>query len=301
MKRVHLLKRSIPAVAAMFVVFCGMCGCAKQRARQEAAAEVIPVKTVAASPQTMQELLDYVANIKAQQEALVYPKVPGKVIEKLKEESDSVVKGEALVSLDRDEVGLTYAKAPVESPLSGIVARVMVDIGTNVTAQTPVAMVVDMDKVKVYLDVPEKYFSKISTGMHAAVKVDAYPDETFDGVVNTISPLMDVATRTAQVEIIIDNPGHKLRSGMYAKVKLVIQEYKDALAVLKEAVLGKDPQQYVYIVEDQKAVLRNVVTGIRQGAYLQIKEGLKAGDKVVIMGQQRLYEGAPVLVEENGR
>jgi HlyD family secretion protein len=212
-----------------------------------------------------------------------------------------VVKGEALVSLDRDEVGLTYAKAPVESPLSGIVARMMVDIGTNVTPQTPVAMVVDMEKVKVYLDVPEKYFSKVVAGMHAVVKVDAYPDETFDGVVNTVSPLMDVATRTAQVEIVIDNPGHKLRSGMYAKVKLVTQEYKDALAVLKEAVLGKDPQQYVYIVEEQKAVLKNVVSGIRQGPYLQIKEGLKAGDKVVIMGQQRLYEGAPVLVEENGR
>lgn len=288
-------------VLAVILIFPG--GCQKQSAnpKKDAGPEIIPVKVVTVVPQDMQELLDYVANIKAQQEVLVFPKVTGKIIEKIKQEGDPVVKAETIAFIDRDEVGLTFAKAPVESPISGIVGKVMVDIGSNVSSQTPVAMVVDMEKVKVYLDVPEKYLTRLTLGMHAAVTVDAYPGQSFDGVLEKINPVLDIATRTIQAEIIIDNKDHKLRSGMYAKVKLVTQEYKDALAVFKEAVLGKEPKQYVYIVDGQKAVLKEVATGLRQGGYLQVKEGIKAGDKVVIMGQQRLYEGAAVLVEENGK
>jgi membrane fusion protein, multidrug efflux system len=280
-----------------------LCGCQKQPAnlKKDAGPEAIPVKVVIVAPQDMQELLDYVANIKAQQEVWVFPKVTGKIIEKVKEEGDSVAKAEAIAFIDRDEVGLTFAKAPVESPISGVVGKVMVDIGSNVSAQTPVALVVDMEKVKVFLDVPEKYLTKITLGMHAQVTVDAYPEQSFDGILEKINPVLDIATRTIQVEIIIDNKEHKLRSGMYAKVKLVTQEYKNTLAVFKEAVLGKEPKQYVYVVDGQKAVLKEITAGVRQGGYLQVKEGIKAGDKVVIMGQQRLYEGALVLVEENGK
>jgi RND family efflux transporter MFP subunit len=176
-----------------------------------------------------------------------------------------------------------------------------VDIGANVSPQSPVALVVDMDRVKVYLDVPEKYLSRIAAGMHAAITVDAYPDQVFDGVVNRISPVLDTATRTAQTEIGIDNKDHKLRSGMYAKVKIVIQEYRNAVVVLKESVLGKEPRQYVYVIKDQKAILKEVSVGARQGSYLVITRGVSQGDDVVIMGQQRLYDGAPVLLEKSSQ
>lgn len=280
-----------------------ICGCTEKTAaaKKEAAAEKIPVKVVAVSGQTIRELLDYVADVKAQEEVLVYPKVTGKVIEKIKDEGAAVAKGDALMLLDRDEVGLTYEKAPVESPLSGIVGKVYVDIGSHVSPQTPVAMVVDMDKVKVYLDVPEKYIAKVAAGMHASVTVDAYPGEVFDGVITLISPVIDPLTRTAQTQIVIDNKDHRLRSGMYAKVKVVTAEYPDSLAVFKEAVMGKEPQQYVYIVDNGVARLREVQTGVRQAALVQVVNGLNKGDKLVIMGQQRLFEGAPVLIEEEQR
>jgi RND family efflux transporter MFP subunit len=137
--------------------------------------------------------------------------------------------------------------------------------------------------------------------MHAAISVDAYPDQVFDGVVNKISPVLDTATRTSQTEIGIDNKDHRLRSGMYAKVKIVIQEYKDAVVVLKEAVLGKEPRQYVYVVKDKKAILKEISVGARQGSYLVITQGVNLGDDVVIMGQQRLYDGAPVSVEKDSQ
>jgi membrane fusion protein, multidrug efflux system len=284
------------------VIFLACFGCQKKEAIsvKDAPSEAIPVKVVTVKSETMQEFIDYVANIKAQEETQVFPRVTGKIIEKVKQEGDPVTKGETIALVDRDETGLKFAQAAVESPIAGVVGKVLVDVGANVSPQTPVALVVDMEKVKIFLDVPEKYLPSISFGMSATVGVEAYPDEIFTGTIVRISPLVDIATRTCQVEIAIDNEEHKLRSGMYAKVKVVTREYKDAIALLKEAVLGREPQQYVYVVKEQKAQLREVKTGVRQGPYLQILEGLQQGDKVVIMGQQRLREGAAVLVEDNG-
>ena len=298
MKCFNGLMRIIAAVVLLLAVF----GCQEKEAAKprEAAAEAIPVKTVTVKTRTMQESIDYVANVKAQEEVNVYPKVTGKIAEKVKQEGDPVAKGDVIAYIDRDEVGLDFRKAPVESPLGGVVGRMMVDVGSNVSPQTAIALVVDMEKVRVLLDVPEKYLPAISAGMAAEVTVEAYPDKTFTGSIVRISPVVDTATRTSLVEISIDNKEHKLYSGMYAKVRVVTREFKDSLVVLKEAVLGKEPQQYVYVIRDNKAALRDVKVGVRQGPYLQIAEGLSAGDKVVVMGQQRLYEGAPVLVEENG-
>jgi membrane fusion protein (multidrug efflux system) len=186
----------------------------------------------------------------------------------------------------------------VESSLTGVVGRVYVDIGQNVNNLTPVALVVNMDKVKIDLDVPEKYLSKVSLGQKAKIKVDAYPEENFVGEVTKISPVVDLINRAAPIEITVDNPGHLLKSGMFAKVSLVIQERKGVPIILKEAIIGREPELYAYVIENKKAALRKISLGIRQGPYYEVTGGLKAGDLVVIMGQQRLYEGAAVEAEE---
>jgi multidrug efflux pump subunit AcrA (membrane-fusion protein) len=84
---------------------------------------------------------------------------------------------------------------------------------------------------------------------------------------------------------------------MFAKIKLIIETHKDVPAVLKEALIGKEPNLYVYIVENDKAHMKNAKVGIREGAYIEILEGIKDGDLVVIMGQQKLRDGASVITE----
>ncbi|TRZ95347.1 efflux RND transporter periplasmic adaptor subunit [bacterium] len=260
--------------------------------------EVIPVKVAKVELKELDQYIDYVGNIKAQDEAQVYPKVSGKIIEKIKQDGNPVNKGEVIIYIDRDEVGLKFQKAPVESPLSGVVGRVYVDIGENVDPQTPVALVVNMDKVKIDLDIPENYLPKVSLAQQAIVSVDAYPDQEYQGSVTKISPVLDLASRTAPIEITIDNPGHLLSSGMFAKVKLIFQKRKDVLVILKEAIIGKELEPHVFIIKDNKAYLKKITLGIRQGPYYEVKEGLEAGDYVVIMGQQRLSEGTEVKTEE---
>lgn len=293
MFKIKYLMHSIVILLIMsFVLF----GC-QPKQEERKASEAIPVKVLKVELREIFELLEYTGSIKAQDEALVYPKVSGKIMEKVKVDGDSVDKGETIAYIDRDEVGLKFEKAPVQSPLTGIVGRVYVDIGQNVDMQTPIGLVVNMDKVQIDLDIPEKYLPRVSLGQEARIDVDAYPQEEFSGRVTKISPVVDLTTRSAPIEITLDNPGHRLKSGMFAKVKLILSEHKDVPAILKEAVIGKEPDVYVYVIKDNHALLKKITLGLRQGPYYQVREGLESGDLIVIMGQQRLRDGVLVNME----
>lgn len=284
-------------VMPVFFMILFFAGC-QEKNKAVIEKEGIPVRVIKVQRQSIKKTLDYVDDIKAQDEAIIYPKVNGKVIEKIKEEGSSVSKGDAVAYIDRDEVGFKFEKAPVESPLSGTIGRVYVDKGSSVTPQTPIALVVDMDKVKIKIDITEEYLPKIALGQEAQVSLQAYPDEKFIGTVSKISPVLDLETRTAPIEIIIPNSGHRLKSGMFAQVQLILEEHKDVPVVVKEAVMGREPEFYVYVVEKNTAHQRNIKLGIHQGADYEVLEGLKAEDLVVVMGQQRLYDGAVVMAEE---
>ena len=270
--------------------------CAPQKAKEKPQ-EAIPVKVDKIKLQELNEILDYTGDIKAQDEAVIYPKVSGKIIEKIKEDGALINKGEAICYIDRDEVGLKFQKAPVESTLTGILGRVYVDIGQNVTSSTPVALVVSVDKVKIGLDIPEKYLPKINVGQQAEISVDSWPLEKFIGNITKVSPVIDLSTRTAPVEITIMNKEYRLKSGMFAKVRMVIEARNNVPVILQEAIMGHDPDNYVFVVQDKKAVLKKISLGIRQGPYFEVRQGLKEGDLVVIMGQQLLADGASVESE----
>lgn len=285
--------RTVPFILCCVLL---LSGCAPGKAKEKPQ-EAIPVKVDKVKLQELYETLDYSGDIKAQDEAVIYPKVSGKIIEKVKEDGALINKGEAICYIDRDEVGLKFQKAPVESTLTGILGRVYVDIGENVTAGTPVALVVNVEKVKIGLDVPEKYLPKIALGQQAKISVDSWPDEKFTGSVTKISPVIDLSTRTASVEIMVTNKEYRLKSGMFAKVRLVIEARNNVPVILREAIMGHDPDNYVFVVEDKKAVLKKISLGIRQGPYFEVRHGLKDGDWVVIMGQQLLSDGASVEPE----
>ncbi|MCM8757477.1 MAG: efflux RND transporter periplasmic adaptor subunit [Candidatus Omnitrophica bacterium] len=285
-------------IIIFFLVGLILGGCQSRQTERLPEKETIPVKVAKVKLEDIQEVLEYTGDIKAEEEAIIYPKVSGKIIEKVKEDGSFIKKGEVIVYIDRDEVGLKFERAPVESPLEGVVGRVYVDIGQNVGVHSPIALIVKMDKVKVNLEIPEKYLSQLHLGLKAKIKVDAYPNEEFLGRISKISPVIELATRTIPVEIMVDNPDYKLKPGMFARVSLILQEYKKVPVVLKEALIGKKPDVFVYVIENKKAFLKKINLGISQGPYYQIKEGLKENDLVVVMGQQRLYEEADVIIEE---
>ncbi|MBU4251955.1 MAG: efflux RND transporter periplasmic adaptor subunit [Candidatus Omnitrophica bacterium] len=289
--------RTVPLILILIGCLFLLNGCTPGKAKEKPP-EAIPVKVDKVKLQELSETLDYSGDIKAQDEAVIYPKVSGKIIEKVKEDGALINKGEVICYVDRDEVGLKFQKAPVESTLTGILGRVYVDIGQNVTANTPVALVVSVDKVKIELDIPEKYLPKITLGQQAQISVDSWPLKEFTGSVTKVSPVIDLSTRTAPVEITAQNKEYRLQSGMFAKVRLVIETRKNVPVILREAIMGHDPDNYVFLVQDKKAVYKKISLGIRQGPYFEVRQGLAEGDLVVIMGQQLLADGVSVEPEE---
>ncbi len=290
--------RSGAALALLPAVLLGALMQGGCRPAPPAAAEAIPVRIMRVEQQTLRLSLDYAGDIRAREEVLVYPKVAGKIAHKVREEGSRVQKGESIAYIDRDEVGFTYAPAPVESPLAGLVGRVYVDRGTSVSPQTPIALVVDNEAMELTLDVPEKFWALLKLGLSAELKVEAWPEETFQGQVTKISPVIDLETRTTPVTITLANPEGRLQSGMFARVRLIIEEHT-APVVIKEALLGKIPDAYVFLAQDGVARIRDVSLGIREGNRYEVTAGLQPGDLVVIMGQQRLQDGSAIKAEEN--
>lgn len=286
--------------SVFFLLLFSISGC-QNKENTDKQQDVIPVKVMKVELRDLNYILEYAGDIKAEDEAYIYPKVSGKIIEKLKEDGSLVNKGDAICYIDRDEVGLNFKKAPVESTLTGVVGRFFVDIGENVTTQTPVAFVVNDNKVKITLDIPEKYVPRLFLGQEARARVDSWPNEEFLGLVTKISPVIDLSTRSAPIEITVDNQQGKLRSGMFARVSIILDKKLSSPAVIKESIMGRDSNSYVFVIENKKAKLKQVSLGIRDGFYYEVNNGLKEGDMVVIMGQQKLFEGALVEAEVEKR
>jgi multidrug efflux pump subunit AcrA (membrane-fusion protein) len=279
--------------------FAGRHFTASDKPKKKSVASVIfPVRVMEVKPEQLKKKVSFVGNIRARYEADVFPKVSGKVMEKTKKEGDSVAKDEALMFIDRDEVGLKYEKAPVDSPLTGTVGLVYVDVGQKVSTNAPVAYVVDMEQVKVSFDIPEVNLANIAVGKEAEISVDTYPDRVFEGVISKIAPVLDPLSRTSQAEIVIDNPDHLLRPGMFARIAIVTQTSDNVLAIMREAVIGREPDTYVFVAQDGKAVKKKVTLGLKENNIYEVSSGLAARDLVVIMGQQKLYENAPVIPEK---
>lgn len=292
------IKSRIPNAIIVLLVFLFVSGCAGKEQKNNGLPQSIPVKIMKVSLKDLAETLDYVGSVKAQDEVVVYPKVSGKIAQKVKTDGAAVEKGEPIAFIDRDEVGLKFEKSPVESPLAGTVGRVYVDIGANVVPQTPVALIVNMKMVKIDLDIPERYVSQLSLGQQAKISFDAYAGKEFIGEVTQISPVLDPDTRSTPIEISIDNNEQLIKPGMFARVKLIIREHAQVPVVLKEALIGREPDIFVYVVEHNKAIARKVVVGIHEGPYWEVQEGLKENEAVVVVGQQRLYDNAMVTAEE---
>jgi RND family efflux transporter MFP subunit len=183
---------------------------------------------------------------------------------------------------------------PVNSPLKGTVGKIYSDRGANVLPNLPIALIINMDRVKVKIDIPERRLPLISKGQIAEVRVEAYPEELFSGEVSKVSPLVNPDSRTAPTEISISNPGHKLKSGMFARVKIAVKEHRNALIIPRKAVLEKGKKKVVFVVEGALAREREVQTGIIEKERVEITRGLKEGERIVIEGNYGLKDGMKV-------
>jgi len=160
--------------------------------------------------------------------------------------------------------------------------------------------IVNMDQVKVVVNVIERDFSKIKLNQKALVSVGAYPDETFAGKTSLISPTINPMTRTASVEITIPNRNHRLKPGMFAKVDIIVREKADAILIPTYAVLEQSDVNRVFILANGKAASREIQLGADQGESVEVLSGVDIGDSLVVAGHHRISSGEKVRVIQGG-
>jgi len=186
----------------------------------------------------------------------------------------------------------------IVAPFQGEIIRKYVDSGALVSSSTPLVNLVHTTTLKVVANVLEKDIPLLKPAMIAKIRTEAYPDKPFEGKVARINTGLDLTTRTLQVEIEIPNSNRLLKPGMFARIEVVLLEKPEVLVIPTNAVLKEQGEQFVYLVQGNKAARRPIVTGIEQDRFVEVREGLKEGDQVVVRGQEAIRENTTIRVIE---
>ncbi len=188
------------------------------------------------------------------------------------------------------------AECVITAHFDGTVSAVHVRPGDVATAKAPLLEIVDLSSLVIRFAVPEVYATSIRPGVSLTVALDAYPGQSHRASIVRVYPTLDSRMRTRTVEAEMVEP-LGLVPGMFARVQVELEKVEDAIVVPQEAILTTAKgQKQLFVLSDTKAMQRTVTTGIEQGRMVQVLEGVRPGELVVVAGNERLKDGMPVAV-----
>jgi RND family efflux transporter MFP subunit len=195
-----------------------------------------------------------------------------------------------------EQLSLSLADHRIQAPMDAVVTGRFFDPGNLSSTDHPLLKLADISRVKVTAFVTEAHLPEIHPGLPATVRIDAHPTLRFDGMVSLVNAALSPATRSADIEVHLDNPDGLLQPGMYARVALELGQ-QEVVAVERDSLLrlpgtGSD---YLFVVADERAVQVNVDTWMHQDRFVAVR-GLEAGTPVVVEGQGSLRHGDRVRV-----
>jgi membrane fusion protein (multidrug efflux system) len=206
-----------------------------------------------------------------------------------------------------DNMQAVIDKKEIHAPFDGVAGIRSVNPGQMVAAGDPLVSLQTLDHVFVDFSLPQNDLGKISNDLPVRVTTDAVPGREFSGTLSAINPAIDQATRNVKLQATLDNGGHALRAGMFAKVRLLLPEKNSILYIPATAVAYAPYGDSVYVIEkkhDEKTkqdelVLRQqfVRLGETRGDFVAVREGLKAGQEIVGTGAFKLRNGMNVVID----
>ena len=201
-----------------------------------------------------------------------------------------------------DEVSARLNRTRILAPTGGVLNDLLVEEGEYVEIGTPVAEVVEIDTVKVVVEVPERDIVFFAISQKAEVFVNAKGEEKLlVGTITFISELADQRTRSTRMEITLQNKERLLRSGQFVRVHLRRRILKDAVLIPLLAVIPMENSKVVYVVNTTKAQRREVELGIIMGDRIQVTHGLEPGDRLIVAGHRFIAPGQKVNVVSGNR
>lgn len=209
---------------------------------------------------------------------------------------------------DVANVRAVIARKTIRAPFSGRVGIRQVDLGLVLQPGAPIVSLQSSDPIYVDFSLPQQALSLIEPGYSATVRTDGFPDRTWEGTVEVIDAEVDRSTRNFTVRALVENPGGKLRTGMFVDVKVVRPEARQLLAIPASSVLFAPYGDSVYVIKEQETesgekqqVAEQVFVrlGERRGDLVAISSGLEAGDVVVSTGAFKLQSGMAVIIRND--
>jgi multidrug efflux pump subunit AcrA (membrane-fusion protein) len=311
MKNFHLkTAKLITLILILTVLFTG-CERIKEvylkRKKGEGVREVpvFAVNTIPAAKGQIQDYITLTGDIVAGSTVDVYSEAAGKVYQLHVSAGSRVSRGAPVATIDPSRPGMTFKHSVATAPISGTVVALPAQVGMTISQAVPLARIAGGGALEINLNVAERFISKMELNLPCEITLDAWPGEVFRGSINEISPTVDLASRTMGVRVNVNNPGSKLKQGMFAKVRIITEQKDNIVKIPVTAVISRFGEQYVFTVgqdpENPEITIvkkKNVVPGIIIDGIMEVQDGLAADEEIVIRGQTLLDEGSRVKVIE---
>ncbi len=193
------------------------------------------------------------------------------------------------------------ARTTVRAPISGILERREVELGTMVSPGAPVARIVEIDPVKVSGGVPERFAADVRLGSEAVVRFDVFAGEEYRGRVNYVGATVNPRNRTFEAELRLPNPGRAIKPEMVANIEILKGTIADAIVIPQESLVRAEDGFVTFVVGSDAsgaeiAELREVTLGPSQRDLVVVEEGLMRGDRLIVLGQNLVVNGDRVRV-----
>ena len=184
----------------------------------------------------------------------------------------------------------------IEAPITGVISARNFDLGSMAVPNVALFEIVQMEQLKVIINVIESDLAKISLGREVTINVDVSNTDIF-GEITRISPTLDLVSRSASVEIKVDNPIGQLKPGMFAKVNIPVEIRENVVLIPRSALIGSQKEQSSVFVVDENNLgqRRQVKLGLSQGDTVEV-DGIADGERVIVAGQFSLKSGDLVRV-----
>jgi membrane fusion protein (multidrug efflux system) len=192
-------------------------------------------------------------------------------------------------------------KTQIRSPIGGVLTGVTnITEGTLIAARTELGTVMDYDRVLVDLKIPNAYIARISIGQTLRVENYAFTDRIFIGNITGVDPALDPTTRTFRVVGTVDNPDLMLRPGMFVKAAIVTESHEGVIVIPRRYVLTRQSRKVVFVEEEGRAQIRNVVTGLEDRENVEITDGIEEGERLITSNYETLRARTRVRVTGEG-
>ncbi len=176
------------------------------------------------------------------------------------------------------------------SPINGVVVERNATIGATVNSDANVFKIIDLSRVWIDANVFEKDLERVRRGQEVKILVPAFPGSSFSGRVILINSVVDPETRTVRVRTEVPNPDGRLKPDMFANVQIITDLNRAAISIPQTAVLNDEGKTVVFVVDGKGYKKRVVIVGIQSSDRVEIRDGLNAGDKVVVKGNYLLLQ-----------